>query len=121
MTPKVKTAKDPAAVKAGQPITGRHPHQPLAKWQPVEVVWDDAWEQATTYHSDDLVEKCKTPCIRRSLGYLIVEDGTQILIVSTDDRGGVHGDSHTDGDCTNPLRINSGMVKEVIELVPRAK
>jgi hypothetical protein len=127
MTARAKPAKDPVVAYLSKPIMGRHPHQQVEKPNPAKervrgnipviVVWDDAWGHDTAYDTTALVEKCKDPCIRRTLGFVVIEDETQIVIAGTDDRDGVEAGG--DWDAIN--RIPAGMVKEVIELVPRAK
>ena len=84
----------------------------IPKWTPVAVTWLDAWTEYTESTSKDFEREYKR-AIRKTIGWLIVQDKDRIVIAREDDR--LHGDST---DCQTITTIPTSMVQTVQILKP---
>lgn len=82
----------------------------MKRWTPVVVTWRDAVTVREEMHSDDL-EDAK-PVIRRSIGFLLKMNRSEVVICMEDDRA--KDDSHS--DCQTVTGIPRGMVVAVTPL-----
>ena len=82
------------------------------RWDPIIVVWDDAWEMDGSHLSSEL-ESQAAQCTRRTIGFLISLNDERVISAGDDDRGvqKVGGN-----DCETVNVIPCSMIKEIIRL-----
>lgn len=84
----------------------------IAKWTPVAIVWIDAFTNYTESASKDFEREYKR-AVRKTIGWLIVQDKDRIVVAMEDDR--LHGE---DTDCQTITTIPLNMIQEIIVLKP---
>lgn len=87
----------------------------LKRWQPVLVIWEDAFGTTGPEHADKFVAEYK-PAIRRTIGYVFAIQPERIFIAGTDDRDGAPS---TEGNIADINVIVRGMIREFLILDER--
>lgn len=87
-----------------------------ATFEPVIVTWIDA--STVNSKSSKSIIKTYEPCVRKSIGFLIVEDDERVVIAMEDDR---EADMEIAEDCDTVTTIPAAMVQKVQRLSVRRK
>lgn len=88
------------------PIKLRHK---IKKWTPVEVIWTDIYSVYGDV-ADEHVEKY-SKCLRRTLGYVIVDAPDRLAIAHTDDRK-----AGSDNHISDAMVIIRGAIEKIVVL-----
>jgi hypothetical protein len=85
----------------------------LTKWEPIEVMWRDAFVDSQALNSKFFVDSY-AGCTRKTLGYFMGYKDKQVLICETDDRLVPHDDGT---DCERITSIPHEMCLEINRLM----
>jgi hypothetical protein len=80
----------------------------VKRWSLIEIEWEDAWTEMKQAH-DSEYKKYK-PVIRKTVGYVLVNDKERVTVAGTDDR---QSQTSIETNCADVTTIPKGMVKAI--------